>query len=596
MTDPSRPDTPEELVPQPAPLAAPTAHHGADTATLELDFSGQTQGKTPQTRLASRAVLSLCHAASSFNLYDAANEAVTGFITDLKTNLFAFFGGYGALDLEVRPWEFIYGGEVVFLDRDRERSLPFRLYRDGVRRLVLGQETTWEDVIQLLGILAIRAKGIRQQEDDVVTMLWNASFKTIEVEAVEGLVAEDDEREAETSKADGPVPKTTLQALAFNAPYAFDYPAPTLGDRGTIGYRPIPPQYLERIRQQDSQEVVPAECGALVAELLAQGGDAFDPLTADDLAPLLHEVRSFLLAEGKVKEYSAVLRLVAARAPEAVREAALGAFADSEVLRRLLNLSAEGVEMGAEELAATAALIPGDQVAVLLAFLAEKPPEKPRALAIELLLGQAKKQPERIAKRLLADPDNADPALLSLLASVDPSGVVQVAMDLLASKEQTVQMEALKVVAAAPYGPRIGKTLVGALKSQFEGVRRLALSTLVARKERRAFDQILETLRGLAEKKPSPAELAALGEALVTLEEEKSLALLRDWVKPGGLLGRIAAAPLPLRMAAVSGLAISDAKEADDMLVWLSTHSSGELQQHCTAALARRRGEGGKAR
>ncbi len=39
------------------------------------------------------------------------------------------------LVLEVHPFELVLGREVVYLEKDRERSLSFRLFRDGVRRI-----------------------------------------------------------------------------------------------------------------------------------------------------------------------------------------------------------------------------------------------------------------------------------------------------------------------------------------------------------------------------------------------------------------------------------------------------------------------------
>ena len=37
------------------------------------------------------------------------------------------------------------GAEVVYLERNRERSLAFRLFRDGVRRLTISPDVAWEE-------------------------------------------------------------------------------------------------------------------------------------------------------------------------------------------------------------------------------------------------------------------------------------------------------------------------------------------------------------------------------------------------------------------------------------------------------------------
>ena len=84
---------------------------------------------------------------------------------------------YEEIDLEIRPFEMLRDGEVVYLERDRERSLAFKLFRDGVRSVIIEPEVAWEELLRLLEILSIRFTGIRQQEDDVVTLLLKAGFK-----------------------------------------------------------------------------------------------------------------------------------------------------------------------------------------------------------------------------------------------------------------------------------------------------------------------------------------------------------------------------------------------------------------------------------
>ncbi|HNX51624.1 MAG TPA: hypothetical protein PKL08_15750, partial [Thermoanaerobaculaceae bacterium] len=55
--------------------------------------------------------------------------------------------------------------------------------------------------------------------------------------------------------------------------------------------------------------------------------------------------------------------------------------------------------------------------------------------------------------------------------------------------------------------------------------------------------------------------------------------------KPPGLLGRLASVPLWWRWAAVSGLAVLGGPDARELVEWLAGKASGELQQHCQAAL-----------
>ncbi|HPC83606.1 MAG TPA: hypothetical protein P5234_09560 [Thermoanaerobaculaceae bacterium] len=561
---------------------------GAASAAGEAAQAPDRSAPTP-VKAAGKAVRALTHAASSFLLYDATNEAVAGFISDLRESLDQFLTAFGRLELEIRPWDMTFAGQVVYLDRDRERSMAFRLYKDGVRKLVIHPEVTWEEIIELLGILAVRARGIRQHEDDVVTMLWNASFKHIETEVVEGLVAEDDERVAEVvHETDAAVaPRSALQAMVFNAPYLFDYPVPPVGDRGPVAYRPLPEASFERIRRQDGPEGLPLECAQLTAELLALLNDEFDPLSADDVVPLLREVRAYLLGNGLLRPFAQILRLVGEKAPpdETLRGQLLAAVADGEVLRRLLDLAGERRELSIEELGEIAGLVPGDHVPIILDFLATHPDGPGRQLGILLLEQEARTRPERISQRLLANREAADLELLRMLERVNQPAAEAAALDLLAARAPAVQIAALAVLARTPYSAKIGRALVGALRSSAEEVRRKALDALVAQKERRAYDTLVEQFKTMAAGAMSLGEAGAIGEAMARLEPERARKQLSEWVRPPGLLGRLASVPLPLRWGAVAGLVVLGGDDARELIEWLAGKSSGDLQQLCRAGL-----------
>lgn len=575
---------------QPSQPGEPPAGVRPESSTQPPEATGFIdRGPLTPIKAASKAVRALTHAASSFLLYDASNEAVSSFITDLRESLDLFLTSFGTLTLEIRPWDITFGGQVVYLDRDRERSMAFRLYRDGVRKLVIQPEVSWEEIIDLLGILAIRAKGIRQHEDDVVTMLWNASFKHIEVEAVEGLVAEDDEAVAEvTAESEGSVtPRTSLQAMVFNAPYLFDYPAPPVGERGPVTYRPIPEASLERLARQDSLDGLPLECAQLTTELLALLADEFDPLELDDIVPMLREIRTFLLQDGLLRPLAQILRLVNEKTstdPE-VRTRILGTLADGEVFRRLLDVAGERRELSLDELTEIAELMPGDHVPIILDHLATHPDGAGRQLGMRLLENEGRSRPERISQRLLANREEADIELLRMLDRVNPPEAVNVSLELMSASKPAVQIAAMAVLARAPYAARVGRVLVGALKSPSEEVRRRALDALVAQRERRAYDTLVEQFKAMSPGPMSIAEATAMGEAMARLEPERARKQLAEWIRPPGLLARLASVHPPLRWGAVSGLTVLGGQQAEELIGWLASKTSDELQQYCQAAL-----------
>ena len=90
---------------------------------------------SPQALAAHDALLALTKAARSFTLYDPANKVVRKLIGEFREKTRQALDTYGALALTVHPYELLLGDEVVYKDADRERSLAFRLFRDGIRRV-----------------------------------------------------------------------------------------------------------------------------------------------------------------------------------------------------------------------------------------------------------------------------------------------------------------------------------------------------------------------------------------------------------------------------------------------------------------------------
>ena len=101
-------------------------------------------------------MIALSRTARSFLIYEPRNEAVRQSLADVREKMRQALDTGGALDLEVRPFELVRQGEVVYLERDRERSLAFRMFRDGVRRLTIEPDVSWEELLRLLEILSIR--------------------------------------------------------------------------------------------------------------------------------------------------------------------------------------------------------------------------------------------------------------------------------------------------------------------------------------------------------------------------------------------------------------------------------------------------------
>ena len=555
---------------------------GDAAAAREIEESAaSTLGESAAAREASDLVRALVKSSRSVILYDAANQAVHDFLDELRGRVERFLAAHGALTLTVRPYDITLGDEVVYHERDRERSLALRLYRDGVRRITLQPDVTWDEVSQLVGILAVRFKGVRQQEDDIVTLLWKASFALISVDAVEGFVAAEEEAQA-LAGAHGAA-RNKLQASAFAAPYVFDVPWPQLEARRGVAHAPLSPEALARIAAEDSEDALPGDCVALVREAMAALADPTAGLTGADVAPLLREVRDFLLTERRGEVLVEAARAVADSADPASRDELLLACLDGRSLAALVAAGVDG--------AALSGLLTAAHLDLLLDLYAAGGGEDAGEKLLDLVVAAAAGHAEVLRRRLGAAPPSGAVRLLRVLQRVAPEDAAQAAIEALAGGEVTLQLEGLQVLRAAPYGPKVGRALVGALDTGDEEVRLLALQHLVRQRERRAFGPLADRVRRLAGGGMSAREASASGAALALLDGAEALKLFRDWVKPAaGLLGRVITRQPLLLAVAAGGLARIAGDEADELLRVLAKSGPEEVRAACQAQLARRQG------
>ncbi len=589
MDDPLPPSPPqrggrEAESPQVQPVSEPSAAAAPGAEAPEAAL-----GQSPIGKDANGVLLALAHTARSFILYDAANERIRGFLEDLRVKVEHFLATHGELNLELRPWDIVLGSEVVYSDKDRERSLSFRLYRDGVRRLVIRPGLEWNELITLIGILSVRFKGVRTQEDDVVTLLWRADFKHIEIGAVEGLVAsEDDDSEMKVPQGTPTGPRTAMQAMIFNAPYRFDYPWPSYTERAGVEHRVVPPSLLTRITEEDSTEAVPRECLHLVKELLTGLADPFDPLTLDDVAPVLREVRGFLVGDNYLDALIDVVHTVQRMAPtdDKSRKELLAACADADVVRRFILTLPQGEMPTSPALLELVSVAPGDHLGTLLDLFTASLQHRTSPLVRQLLDTQMRGQTARVADRLQALDGNIAVELFRLMTKADPGGALDAALRLLVRKEEELQLEALNFLEHCSYGAKIGRALVGALGVESPAVRVRALAILVRQRESRAFEPLVEKVRHGAAGGLTVAEARVAGEALARLDPEKARPLFKEWARPAGLLSRLNPGQTTLRWAAVSGLAHLPGRDSEEVLEWLSHHGSDDLSRQAADTLA----------
>lgn len=158
---------------------------------LDQAFREPTESASPSPESAAvRELLRLLvKAQKSMRLYQGGNAITNRLRDELFTRVSEHLDTQGPVDLTVREFHLLVGEEVVYEKEDRNDSLAFLLFRDGIRRLSLfpGLEAgELQRFIECLNRVSVRAN----EQDDLVTLFWEQDFKAIRYFAVDELASE----------------------------------------------------------------------------------------------------------------------------------------------------------------------------------------------------------------------------------------------------------------------------------------------------------------------------------------------------------------------------------------------------------------------
>ena len=536
-------------------------------------------GGTPAGRAANVALRCFSKAARAFTLYDPQNEAVRRFLQEYREAMKQFLSAHGALELEVRSFEMVLRGEVVHAEKDREKSLAYRLFRDGIRGLTIEASASWEEQLKLLEVLSVRFMGVRQQEEDVVTLLTRAAFRSIAFSSAAGLVASEKDDDA------GPARRAGTRSFApdFDGP-----PTPLLPPR-QFGCFPIPAAALEGFQAEEAPEALPGNAVRMVRELL----DDVNQEELKTLVPAVEEVRDFLLAELDVKHLRDLARVVAGQHGKAgaTLGPALKPLASPYTLQKLLATVPHGepapdalVELLDSLTRYGAELFDPLFDRIGASFAAGATTVDPALEMLAIRAARGKKEP------LLARLSTTDPALVTILLGylqpMEPATVVDAAKRLLANDHVSAQLAGVRLLdeANAP------EPLLAVLQSGELDVRIAAAGALARLRAPKAYAAIAEAVvdrdhTGLEER-----EADAMGAALSTLAPLEAAALFDGWLHPPqeGLLARLVGRK-PRRMlawTAVAGLANVPGEPTLALLREVAATAEEDLKRRCLKSIA----------
>ncbi len=117
-------------------------------------------------------------AFSALKLYPPGNPSITKSVTYFYDKLKEFLDEYEEMRIGIGEFSFSYKGELAFQDEEKKRSLPFFLFKDGMRELSLYKGLESKELNYFLDILK-EAIDLPSEESDAVGLLWEKDFVNI---------------------------------------------------------------------------------------------------------------------------------------------------------------------------------------------------------------------------------------------------------------------------------------------------------------------------------------------------------------------------------------------------------------------------------
>ena len=150
-------------------------------------------------------------------LYLPNNPQLLKFQADLESRTWSCLKEIGDIPLTVQQFDFLFEGYSVYHNADRNDSLAFRFFADGVRGVTIREGLEAGELRSFLEVVRKAIDGPNGQ-DDVVTLLWERDFQHIEY----AYLSLDELSEADTSSSAG---RTDHEDTASAAGDSIPWPA-----------------------------------------------------------------------------------------------------------------------------------------------------------------------------------------------------------------------------------------------------------------------------------------------------------------------------------------------------------------------------------
>jgi hypothetical protein len=140
--------------------------------------------RQPSEKDTGAIILGLVKTAKALQMYGADHVTFRHFFSPFYKNLSAFLKEYHEVRFQIEQYAILYEDRVLYEEHEKDMSIPFRLFRDGIRNIDFSEGLSSDEILLFLDIISQPLN-----EYDIAIGLWESDFTHIDFCVVD----EDDE-------------------------------------------------------------------------------------------------------------------------------------------------------------------------------------------------------------------------------------------------------------------------------------------------------------------------------------------------------------------------------------------------------------------
>ncbi|NIR46188.1 MAG: hypothetical protein GWN99_17310 [Gemmatimonadetes bacterium] len=517
-------------------------------------------------------------------LYVQGNPLLHQFVHDLRSRLERIWDRAPSLTVTIHESEIRWQKQPVYKEKlGGQDNIAFQLYRDGIRRLELLPGAEEDELREFIDVLRL-AKTLKEDEDDLLTLMWNCDFQHIRYEYVDVL---GDEPPVPTPnlEEDAGTEMPMLPELELSP----ELQTPTLREDFEPSLYFLDETDVAHLQQELQREWDrPVKRDVMVAIL--DQYEMGDEERRTEILDILRQMLPRVLAEGSfgdaafiVKELHAIAEKMDTEHVSEQVDEIVGELSEPIVLEQLVRTLEDGsVDPNSDDLSTLLGALKPAAIASLMQMIPSVGRREARDQLLATLDRLASMNPGMMADMIKSEDPRVAAEAAKIAGRLKMGGTVEAIASLLEREEPEVRLAGVQALVQMRTS-MIGNPLLGALEDQQREVRVAAAQGLAALRFSPAAQKLEGYIKSKDLQKRDLTEQRAFFEAYARAAGQKAVKLLAKflngrrflWMKYPSSIRACAARALGL-IGGDAALAELNLAETDrDPLVLSAVHKAG---------------------